>query len=87
MTRYYLADERFIRSPLKETAQTFGVKSKLDKMNNLHFKEKIVIIDFLLYGCYLIGDDGTYRGSFHYFPAVTISAFFRRKIFFCCLTL
>lgn len=49
MTRYYLADERFIRSPLKETAQTFGVKSKLDKMNNLHFKEKIVIIDFLLY--------------------------------------
>ena len=31
-----------------------------------------------LYGCYLIGDDGTYRGSFHYFPALTISAFFRR---------
>lgn len=49
MTRYYLADEKFIRSPLKETAQIFGVKSKLDKMNNLHFKEKIVIIDFLLY--------------------------------------
>ena len=31
-----------------------------------------------LYGCYLIGDDGTYRGSFHYFPALTIGAFFRR---------
>ena len=25
-----------------------------------------------LYGCYLIGDDGTYRGSFHYFPTLTI---------------
>ena len=37
MTRYYLADEKFIRSPLKETAQIFGVKSKLDKMNNLHY--------------------------------------------------
>ena len=31
-----------------------------------------------LYGCYLIGDDGTYRGSFHYFPALTISSFLRR---------
>ena len=31
-----------------------------------------------LYGCYLIGDDGTYRGSFPYFPALTIGAFFRR---------
>ena len=31
-----------------------------------------------LYGCYLIGDDGTYRGSFHYFPTLTIGAFFRR---------
>ncbi|MCY7018017.1 hypothetical protein MK366_10250 [Streptococcus sanguinis] len=49
MTRYYLADEKFIRSPLKETARIFGLKRKLDKMNNLHFKEKIVIIDFLLY--------------------------------------
>ena len=49
MTRYYLADEKFIRSPLKETPRTFGVKSKLDKVNNLHFKEKIVLIDFLLY--------------------------------------
>ena len=31
-----------------------------------------------LYGCYLIGDEGTYRGSFHYFPALTISSFLRR---------
>ena len=46
MTRYYLADEKFIRSPLKETLRTFGVKSKLDKVNNLHFKEKVVLIDF-----------------------------------------
>ena len=28
-----------------------------------------------LYGCYLIGDDGTYRRSFYYFPALTIGAF------------
>lgn len=31
-----------------------------------------------LYGCYLEGDDGTYRGSFHYFPALTIRAFLKR---------
>ncbi|HEM6403373.1 TPA: hypothetical protein U2D33_001531 [Streptococcus suis] len=49
MTRYYLIDEKFLRSPLQETPHTFGLKSKLDKLNNLHFKEKIVVIDFLLY--------------------------------------
>lgn len=49
MTRYYLTDEKFLRSPLQETSQKFGLKSKLDKVNNLYFKEKIVVIDFLLY--------------------------------------
>lgn len=34
-----------------------------------------------LYGCYLEGDDGTYRGSFHYFPALTIRAFLKRYFY------
>lgn len=31
-------------------------------------------------GCYLIGDDGTYRNSFFYFPAFTICQFVKRAI-------
>jgi GT2 family glycosyltransferase len=33
-----------------------------------------------VYGCYLEGPDGSYRGSFHYFPAFTIGQFLRRTI-------
>lgn len=33
-----------------------------------------------IYGCYLQGPDGSYRGSFHYFPAFTIKAFLHRLI-------
>lgn len=35
----------------------------------------------IIYGCYLQGNDGTYRNSFFYFPAFTIKEFFRRMIF------
>ncbi len=34
-----------------------------------------------IYGCYLQGPDGSYRGSFHYFPAFTITQFLRRIIY------
>ena len=33
-----------------------------------------------VYGCYLEGEDGSYRGSFHFFPAFTIRQFFHRMI-------
>lgn len=33
-----------------------------------------------VYGCYLQGPDGSYRGSFHYFPAFTVGQFLRRII-------
>lgn len=33
-----------------------------------------------VYGCYLEGEDGSYCGSFHFFPAFTISQFFHRMI-------
>ena len=33
-----------------------------------------------IYGCYLQGNDGSYRGSFFYFPAFTIKAFLTRMI-------
>lgn len=32
-------------------------------------------------GCYLVGDDGTYRNSFFYFPAFTIWQFIKRNIY------
>lgn len=31
-----------------------------------------------IYGCYLEGEDGSYRGSFHFFPAFTVRQFFHR---------
>lgn len=33
-----------------------------------------------IYGCWLRGDDGTYRGSFFFFPAFTIGQFVRRIV-------
>ena len=49
MTRYYTIDRKFIRSPLQETSEAKFILKKLDKFNNFHFKDKAVIIDFLLY--------------------------------------
>jgi len=34
-----------------------------------------------IYGCYLVGDDGTYRNSFFYFPDFTIIQFIHRQIY------
>lgn len=49
MTKYYTIDSKFIRSPLKETSKVKILSRKLDKFNNFHFKDKAVMIDFLLY--------------------------------------